>query len=164
MELWDEIELIEDVDDLSKKGIFKGYGGTVVKVYEHSCLVWFSHPKNVGEFAFANVNKECLAFKFSKIFSSEIIEEMKEMMTNIDIEKHNSLSIVNVEEYDKIELLVDKPDYNEEGVFKGMTGCVLQPYAINGKWAILFDNVGENADKSVEILVFQKDFKVIDKF
>ena len=42
-----------------------------------------------------------------------------------------------------------------------MTGCVLEPYAINGKWAILFDNVGENADESVEILVSQKDFKVI---
>ena len=54
-----------------------------------------------------------------------------------------------------------KPEYNEEGIFKGMTGCVLEPYAINGKWAILFDNVGENADESVEILVSQKDFKVI---
>ena len=82
-------------------------------------------------------------------------------MGNIDIDKYDSLSIINVEEYDKIELLVDKPAYNEEGVFKGMTGCVLEPYAINGKWAILFDNVGENADESVEILVSQKDFKVI---
>lgn len=82
-------------------------------------------------------------------------------MGNIDIDKYDSLSIINVEEYDKIELLVDKPEYNEEGIFKGMTGCVLEPYAINGKWAILFDNVGENADESVEILVSQKDFKVI---
>ena len=86
---------------------------------------------------------------------------MKEKMENIDIDKYDSLSIINVEEYDKIELLVDKPEYNEEGVFKGMTGCVLEPYAINGKWAILFDNVGENADESVEILVSHQDFKVI---
>ena len=86
---------------------------------------------------------------------------MKETMENIDIDKYDSLSIINVEEYDKIELLVDKPEYNEEGVFKGMTGCVLEPYAINGKWAILFDNVGENADESVEILVSHQDFKVI---
>ena len=86
---------------------------------------------------------------------------MKETMENIDFDKYDSLSIINVEEYDKIELLVDKPEYNEEGIFKGMTGCVLEPYAINGKWAILFDNVGENADESVEILVSQKDFKVI---
>ena len=161
MNLWDEVELIENLEELSKKGIFKGYGGTIVKVYENSYLVWFSNPKNVGEFAFAKVKKEFLKFKFSKIFSAEIIEEMKETMENIDIDKYDSLSIINVEEYDKIELLVDKPEYNEEGVFKGMTGCVLEPYAINGKWAILFDNVGENADGSVEILVSQKDFKVI---
>lgn len=161
MNLWDEVELIANLEELSKKGIFKGYGGTVVKVYNCSCLVWFSNPKNVGEFAFAKVKKEFLKFKFSKIFSAEIIEEMKETMENIDIDKYDSLSIINVEEYDKIELLVDKPEYNEEGVFKGMTGCVLEPYAINGKWAILFDNVGENADESVEILVSQKDFKVI---
>ena len=79
----------------------------------------------------------------------------------IDIDKYDSLSIIyiNVEEYNKIELLVDKPEYNEEGVFKGMTGCILEPYAINGKWAILFDNVGENDDESVEILVSQKDLK-----
>ena len=164
MKLWDEVELIEDIKELNEKGIFKGYGGTIVKVYENSYLVWFSHPKNMGEFAFAKVKKEYLEFKFSKIFSDDIIAEMQEAMESIDLSKYSSLSIVNIEEYDKIELLVDKPEYNEEGVFKGMTGCVLQSYAINGKWAILFDNVGEETNESVEVLVSQKDFKIIDKF
>ena len=36
MNLWDEVELIENLEELSKKGIFKGYGGTVVKVYNCS--------------------------------------------------------------------------------------------------------------------------------
>ena len=162
MKLWDEVELVENIPSLTAKGILKGYGGTVVEEFGDVCLVWFSNPKNIGEFAFAYVNEKALKIKFNKIFSDSTIEEMKEMMSAIDVTKKDSLMVIQVEEYDKVELIVDKPEYREEGVYKGMQGCVMQPYAVDGKIAILFDNAGENLDESVEILVSLKDFKLVE--
>lgn len=43
-----------------------------------------------------------------------------------------------MEEYDLVELIVDKKQYNEHGVFKGMFGAVMSEKPINGEWLVSF--------------------------
>ena len=56
MKIWDNVILTSEIDNLSKKGIHKGIEGTVVSINGEICTVWFSNPKNYGEYAFAKID------------------------------------------------------------------------------------------------------------
>ena len=65
-----------------------------------------------------------------------------------------------MKEYDKVELITEDPKYAIEGVYKGMTGCVISSYAINNKWLIIFSENSTGKDIA-EISVDRNDFKII---
>ena len=109
---------------------------------------------------YATVNKKFL--KFSSRVDEKIIQEMEEHFSNVKMDFNKCLTECDVKEYDKVELLVEKPQYAFEGGHKGANGCVWQSYAIDGKWGILFYNVGENNDQEVELNVHREDFKIIE--
>lgn len=159
MQVYDDIRLIEEVEELTKKGIHKGYHGLVVKIEGEVCTVCFYNPYNFGESVYAKVNKKFL--KYSSRSDERIIQEMEEFFPNEKMDFNKRLTECDVKEYDKVELLVEKPMYAIEGVHKGAYGCVLFPYAIEGKWGILFYNVGENKAQEVELNVYREDFRVI---
>ena len=160
MKVYDNIRLIEEVKALSEKGIHKGYNGLIVKIEGDIYTVCFFNPYNFGESAYAKVNKKFL--KFSSRVDEKIILEMEEHFANKKINFDKCLTECDVKEYDKVELLVEKPQYAFEGVHKGAHGCVWQSYAIDGKWGILFYNVGENHNQEVELNVYREDFKIIE--
>lgn len=160
MRLYDNIELIEEVEELAQKGIHKGYDGVIVKMEGDIYTVCFYNSCNFGESAYAKVHKKYLTFVMRD--EGRIIREMEEHFPNVKMEKYTRLTECDVKEYDKVELLVEKPKYAFEGVHKGAQGCVLFPYAIEGKWGILFYNVGENNDQEVELNVNREDFKIIE--
>lgn len=67
----------------------------------------------------------------------------------------------DVKEYDKVEMIVEKPKYAIEGVHKGMAGCVISSYAIKNEWLIVFSEEGTGKDIA-ELCVAREDFKVIE--
>ena len=161
MKVLEDVKLNEELEELAQRGIHKGYEGTIAKINGDIYTVWFFNPNNRGEFAFAEVNKKYL-IPDKIVYPERLLLEMEEFFSNVKMEKYTRLTECDVKEYDKVELLVEKPQYAFEGVHKGAQGCVLFPYAIEGKWGILFYNVGENNDQEVELNVNREDFKIIE--
>lgn len=160
MRLYDNVKLIEEVEELAQRGIHKGYHGLIVKINGDIYTVCFYNSYNFGESAYAEVNGKHLVFIFRA--EERTIQEMEDFFPNEKIDFNKCLTECDVKEYDKVELLVEKPKYAIEGVHKGANGCVLFPYAIEGRWGILFYNVGENNDQEVELNVNREDFKIIE--
>lgn len=46
-----------------------------------------------------------------------------------------------MKEYDRVELIVEKEKYEEDGAHKGMEGWICDPRHINGQWLVCFDLV-----------------------
>ncbi len=161
MKVLEDVKLNEELEELAQRGIHKGYEGTIAKINGDIYTVWFFNPTNRGEFAFAEVNKKYLV-PDKIIYPKRLLLEIEEFFANVKMENYTHLTECDVKEYDKVELLVEKPQYAFEGVHKGAHGCVLQSYAIDGKWGILFYNVGENHDQEVEVNVYREDFRIID--
>ena len=161
MKVLEDVRLNEEIEELAQKGIHKDYTGTIAKINGDIYTVWFFNPNNYGEFAFAKVNKKYLTLD-KIVYHNRLLLEMEGFLQNVKMEKYTHLTECDVKEYDKVELLVEKPQYAFEGVHKGAHGCVWQSYAIDGKWGILFYNVGENNDQEVELNVHREDFKIIE--
>lgn len=161
MKVLEDVKLNEELEELAQRGIHKGYEGTIAKINGDIYTVWFFNPNNRGEFAFAEVNKKYL-IPDQIVYPERLLLEMEEFFANVKMEKYTHLTECDVKEYDKVELLVEKPKYAFEGVHKGAYGCVLFPYAIEGRWGILFYNVGENNDEEIELNVDREDFKIIE--
>lgn len=159
MRLYDNVKLIEETDELSKRGIHKDYDGVIVKIEGDVFTVCFYNPHNHGESAYAKVDKKLIAFTMRD--DERIIREMEGHFPNIEKDFSKCFSECDVKEYDAVELLAEKPEYAINGVHKGANGCVLFPYAIEGQWDILFYNVGENNDQEIELCVDREDFKIV---
>ena len=163
MKIWDNVILIGEIEDLSKKGIHKGIDGTVVSVDGEMCTVWFSNPKNYGEYAFAKVDSKFLQLSTPIPYTEQMLAEMKSFIQNVDMKKHEKLSECDVEELDVVELIVEDDKYARHGVHKGDRGSVNSTYAIDNHWEIIFSERGTGRDIA-QIGVDRKDFIIIDKF
>ena len=154
MREFDNIELTEEVPELAEKGIHKEYLGLIVELHGNVATVCFFNPHYHGERAFMKTDIKYLAFVDRP--PKELIEELKEWYATVDTSRFTRLREQDVKEYDKIQLLVEKPEYAKEGVHKGMIGCVLIPYAIDNRWDIQF------VDNWVELCVDRDDFCVLE--
>ena len=163
MKIWDNVILTSEIEDLSKKGIHKGIDGTVVSVDREICTVWFSNPKNYGEYAFAKVDSKFLQLSTPIPYTEQMLAEMKSFIQNVDMEKHVRLTECDVEELDAVELIVEDSKYTRHGVHKGDRGAVISTYAIDNRWEIIFSERGTGKDIA-QIGVDRKDFIIIDKF
>ena len=61
---------------------------------------------------------------------------------------------------DCVEVIVEKKEYTEDGVHKGMQGWICLEDNSNGTWLVNFPQCGEKADVA-EISVREEDLKVI---
>lgn len=161
MRVYDDTRLMEEVEDLAKRGIHKGYHGLIVEIDGNICTVCFFNPHNFGESVYAKVDKKFLGCVSRP--SERIIQEMEEFFPNEKIDFSKSLTECDVQEYDAVELIVEKPKYAIEGVHKGDRGCVISTYAIDNHWEIIFSERGTGKDIA-QIGVDREDFKIIDKF
>ncbi len=155
-ELFDEIKINQEIEQYASNGIHQDCDGVVIGINENTLTVVFLNPLNYGDYAVAQVAKENLTF----LGKSRFADEWKSFLIKIDKEK-TSFRSCDVKEYDKVELIVEKPKYVMEGVHKGMTGCVISSYAINNQWLIIFSEDGTGKDIA-EICVNREDFKVIE--
>ena len=162
MKKWDEVRVNTDIKKLTDLGIYKGYEGTIVEKKGSKYTVWFDNPNNFGEYAFVEIEEEFLDFIKSDIYPKHMLIEMQGFVERINLENHTSLTEVKVKENDKVELLVDKPEYAKENVYKGAHGCVMQPYAIENKIEVEFYNIEGHKYGCVELMVDLEDIKVVE--
>ena len=91
-------------------------------------------------------------------------DDLKEIWQRItakpDFYTHTELQKPKFKEYDKVMLMVDKPEYAKAGLKKGDIGCVMAQYAISNKWYVIFtvDPDEEDIDMTVEM----DDIEVVD--
>ena len=162
MKVLEDVRLNEEVQELANRGIHKGYEGTIAKINGDIYTVWFFNPKNYGEFAFVEVHKQYLV-PDKIVYHKKLLLEMEEFISNAKMETYTKLTECDVQEYDAVELIVEKPKYAIEGVHKGDRGCVISTYAIDNHWEIIFSERGTGKDIA-QIGVDREDFKIIDKF
>ena len=155
-ELFAEIKINQEIEQYASNGIHRDCDGVVIEINENTLTVVFLNPLNYGDYAVAQVAIENITF----LGKSRFVDDWKSFLAKIDKEK-TSFIPCDVKEYDKVELIVEKPKYAVEGVHKGMTGCVISSYAINNQWLIIFSEDGTGKDIA-DICVDREDFKVIE--
>ncbi len=65
-----------------------------------------------------------------------------------------------MKEMDCVELTVEKPRYNRDGVHQGMQGWICDPRSMDESWLVNFPQCGENKDIAT-ITVKETDLKQI---
>lgn len=154
------VTLIKNVDNLVRRGITEGCGGIVVQIDEKAYHVLFMNGSNYGNGIFATVGKSDV--EYLSIFPVHFRAKLDEYLSSVDINDESDAFIsCDVKEYDKVEMIVEKPEYSKEGVHKGTTGCVMASYAIRNRWLVIFSEEGTGKDIA-ELCVKREDFKVIE--
>ena len=140
----------------------KDLHGIVVKVIENRCDVLFFNPKNVGDYAVVNIKKTDLKIEKEKL----PIKFQYELLKNLDniISKSNpTLKVMEIKEYDMVELLVEDEKYSKFGIHKGETGCVVNDEAVQNYIEVDFSGVDEQGNYFGDcISVKIEDLKRID--
>ena len=65
-----------------------------------------------------------------------------------------------MKEYDIVELLIDRPQYQKEGVKKGMFGVIMSEQKLCGKWQVIFSKFGSGKDIA-DLGIFEEDLQVV---
>lgn len=157
MRIYDNVELITEIEDLSKKGIHKGCTGIILDMKADMCFVYFRNRKNKGDFACVNVNKKYL--KFYRHEKEDYISIWKNFKNSDEIKK-DTFKPQKFLEYDLVELTVEKDKYAKEGVHKGARGCVMADYCIGSKYYVIFTDE-TTAEDIADISVHEDDLILI---
>ena len=161
MKIYDFVELINSLEYLEEKGIFKESKGTIIKLENNIASVLFFNEKNMGDYAVANVNTKFLK-TIGEFPTGELIN-LNNFIKNLDQEKHDKLKYPNIKEYDLVELLIEDEKYSKFGVHKGNKGCVISNYAIQNQVEVDFSWVDKNGNFYGDCIVVDvDDLKVLE--
>ena len=106
MKIYDFVELISSLDYLEEKGIHKGSKGTIVELKNNNAFVVFFNEKNMGDYAFANVETKFL--KTIGEFPKENLDKLKVFIKNLDYNKKD----FSKKENEAIDKILDKNAYS----------------------------------------------------
>ncbi len=161
MKIYDFVQLINSLEYLEEKGIFKESKGTIIKLENNIASVLFFNEKNMGDYAVANVNTKFL--KTIGEFPTGELTNLNNFIKNLDQEKHDKLKYPNIKEYDLVELLIEDEKYSKFGVHKGDKGCVISNYAIQNQVEVDFSWVDKNGNFYGDCIVVDvDDLKVLE--
>lgn len=161
MKKYESVKLKCEVNDLRKKGIEAGTVGVLILQIASSdqWIVMFFNAKNEGDYAVATVSESDLIVLGT--LPAMVVAEIKEIANRSDFFEHTSFSPVRFQEYDMVELTVDRPKYKKEGVTKGMRGCVMSNHAIKGCYQIVFSE--QNTGKDIaDIMISEQDLILVE--
>ena len=152
---------ITNKDLLVKYNLSDDAHGIVIVAREHDADVLFFNPQNVGEHILVNVNKRDLTIESEKLPQSTQTELANKLDTIVKNAK-TTFSPMPVQEYDMVELLVEKEKYAKYGIHKGARGYVQSTTAIQNNIEVDFTQIDENGECSGECLgVNIYDLKVV---
>ncbi|MBQ7602644.1 MAG: hypothetical protein IJU58_00655 [Clostridia bacterium] len=162
MDKYDIIQLTKSDNELKNKNIHQDCYGIIIDKQKGYYTILFLNDKNYGDFAITKVN-ELYCKKVGKLEKQQIID-IENFLKN---QEHKEQFFVNNQafnEYDCVELLVDREKYNKQDVFKGDIGCVISKYGIFNTIEVDFSWVdSQNNCHGGIIVVSTNDIKKIDK-
>ena len=139
----------------------KDMHGIVIKTNYDNADVLFFNSHNVGEYAIVNIRKEDLESEKEKLPA----ELEKELLSESDALKSRAKCVlvpVVINDYDRVELLVEEERYAKFGVHKGDVGCVMDNNAIQNYIEVDFSGIDKNGNYYGDcISVKINDLKVI---
>ena len=65
-----------------------------------------------------------------------------------------------MKELDIVEVIINKTNYNDKGIFKGMRGVIMSEKKIDGKWEVVFSDNKTGEDTAV-IMISEEDLMVV---
>lgn len=137
------IEIIELDSGLKLRNITLGTTGLLIDTNCLSAKVLLLNDNNWGEYCIVEVPKNFI--KETGDVPISLGGEIEEFLKNTDTSDKINFSTPKFKEYDVVELVVEKERYSKHGIHKGMRGVVMEKYAINNKWLVIFsDNFGKD--------------------
>lgn len=132
-------------DNYKSHNLTKDMHGIVIKTNYDNADVLFFNPHNVGDYVIVNIRKEDLESEKEKLPA----ELEKELLSESDALKSRAKSVlvpVVINEYDMVELLVEKERYAKFGVHKGDVGRVMDNNAIQNYIEVDFSGIDKNGN------------------
>ena len=161
MKEFDFVELVSSVGYL-EYNLSKGMYGIVMEIKGDEVDVLFFNPKNT-DYAVARVKEKDIKLQKEKI-PNELKKEFMLKKQEVLAKAKGKIELLEINEYDIVELLVEDEKYAKYGIHKGETGCVVEDYAVDDCVLVDFsgiDNNGEYYGDCISVKI--KDLKVIKK-
>lgn len=158
LETYDNVFLNNELDELAVKGIHKGCSGIILDIKIDICFVRFRNYKNYGDYACVNVNKKHLDYNCKE--PEEYIPNWERFKATGNLKK-DSFKPQKFNEYDLVELTVEKEKYAKYGVHKGMQGVVMENYCIDSDYYVIFTD--ENTAEDIADLCVNEDDLILIK-
>ena len=159
MKLYDSVDLNCELDYLAQIGVHKECRGRIIEQTPYRCTVIFFNPNYYGDYACAEVNKEYLTLVHTN--NSRANAEFAEWLNKTDVRNKTKFNPMLFREYDKVELIAEKKKYAVQGVHKGMTGAITEPYSIGGCWNVIF--TGSDGYDIAELEVNEEDIRLLQR-
>lgn len=161
MKEFDFVELVSSVGYL-EYNLSKGMYGIVMEIKGDEVDVLFFNPKNT-DYAVARVKEKDIKLQKEKI-PNELKKEFMLKKQQVLAKAKGKIELLEINEYDIVELLVEDEKYAKYGIHKGETGCVVEDYAVDDCVLVDFSGIDNNGEYYGDyISVNIKDLKVIKK-
>lgn len=159
LNLYDNIKLNTEIEELGNRGIHKNCMGTIAKLGMEKSLIVFYNRKDIGDYAFAWV--ENIYLDYIGKLDEELIKEFAERVAKLIPAEKLCFEECNLQEYDSVELIVEKSKYAKLGAHRGMIGTILDPEKIDGSWLVYFAD--ETGADTIGIPIKEKDLKLVHR-
>ena len=125
--------------------IVKGMHGIVVELNFDNADVLFFNPQNVGDYAIVNVKIMDLDLDKEKL-PTEFEKELMSKLETLKLKAKNVIEPIAINEYDRVELLVEEERYTKFGIHKGDRGCVMDNNAVQNYIEVDFSGIDKDGN------------------
>ena len=146
-------------EEHKKVGLDNGTLGLLLNEKKSQCLIMFFNHINQGDYLISFINKEHLEIT-DMVLPEKLSSELEEyIQNNADkIANKNNFEEIPFNEYDQVELIVDKEKYSKYGLRKGDKGIIASNKATKNKILVDFGKETEDFDGFISV-----DFEDIKK-
>ncbi len=146
-------------EEHKKVGLDNGTLGLLLNEKKSQCLIMFFNNINQGDYLISFINKEHLEIT-DMVLPEKLSSELEEyIQNNADkIANKNNFEEIPFNEYDQVELIVDKEKYSKYGLRKGDKGIIASNKATKNKILVDFGKETEDFDGFISV-----DFEDIKK-
>ena len=140
MKQFDVVKLINEKPYL-KNNLSIGDSGVVLQIDNQFCIVRFVNLKNKFDYAVVKVNNSDVVlddYQLPQYIKDGYKEDLSELLKDKDI-----LNIVPMEDFDEVEVIVEKEEYAKAGVHKGEIGYVMDFTAVDNHLLVDFPYLPE---------------------
>ena len=159
LKIYDDVELNEELEELTEKGIHNGETGVILDIRADKCYVLFLNSQNYGDYAYVKVKSRYL--DYCDFHYGKSIEDFEKFKQTRDLTK-DSFKPQKFIEFDLVELIVEKEKYAKYGVHKGMQGVIMETKCIDSCYYVIFTDES-TAEDIADISVHEDDLVLVKR-